>query len=245
MTISFPDFNFCMVCDDAYRSNNHKKIQLQWCTLHSVNVEMKQKTSKFGDFVLCISLTAHGWPVSNVWKSFDSSTEISIKARCSYFPGMLAQRVSFSSGLQSIYSNYSNTAKCFLANGNALRVRVWGQDRLLQRGRGPDSETRAQTQVSECTERGQGGYFALIFLIIPAQNPFFPSIFSAKYSPRTEACRDVPQVTRALRCVHVPTQECRHVPVKVAVDVLQQECHKVRMKNIHIHTSRFRYQCRL
>ena len=100
-------------------------------------------------------------------------------------------------------------------------------------------DTCPDTSVRVHRER-PGGYFALIFLIIPAQNPFFPSIFSAKYSPRTEACRDVPQVTRALRCVHVPTQECKHVPVKVAVAVLQQECHKVRIKikeymNIYIH----------
>ena len=102
---------------------------------------------------------------------------------------------------------------------------------------GSCSEVAVQTprhvprhKCQSAQREAMGDILPCIFLLIPAQNPFFPSIFSAKYSPRTEACRDMPQVTRALRCVHVPTQECRHVPVKVAVDVLQQECHKVRIK---------------
>ena len=46
-------------------------------------------------------------------------------------------------------------------------------------------------------------------------------------SVQREACRDVPHVTRDLKCVHVPTQECRHVPVKLPVDVPQEKCYKV------------------
>ena len=52
-------------------------------------------------------------------------------------------------------------------------------------------------------------------------------------SVQREACTDVPHVTYELKCVHVPTQECRNVPVKLPVDVPQANCFKVwRCKNI-------------
>ena len=38
----------------------------------------------------------------------------------------------------------------------------------------------------------------------------------------------VPRVTAAWRCVHVPTQDCRHVPVRVSVDVPEEKCRQVR-----------------
>ena len=44
--------------------------------------------------------------------------------------------------------------------------------------------------------------------------------------PRVSA--QVPHVTAAWRCVHVPTQDCRHVPVRVAVDVPEEKCRQVR-----------------
>ena len=38
----------------------------------------------------------------------------------------------------------------------------------------------------------------------------------------------VPHATAAWRCVHVPTQDCRHVPVRVAVDVPEEKCRQVK-----------------
>ena len=42
----------------------------------------------------------------------------------------------------------------------------------------------------------------------------------------------VPHVTAAWRCVHVPTQDCRHVPVSVAVDVPEEKCRQVKCRHV-------------
>ena len=42
----------------------------------------------------------------------------------------------------------------------------------------------------------------------------------------------VPHVTAAWRCVHVPTQDCRHVPVRVAVDVPEEKCRQVKCRHV-------------
>ena len=42
----------------------------------------------------------------------------------------------------------------------------------------------------------------------------------------------VPHVTATWRCVHVPTQDCRHVPVRVAVDVPEEKCRQVKCRHV-------------
>ena len=46
-------------------------------------------------------------------------------------------------------------------------------------------------------------------------------------SARKEKCKHVPHVVQDIKCVHVPTQDCLQVPVKISVDVAKETCHKV------------------
>ena len=46
-------------------------------------------------------------------------------------------------------------------------------------------------------------------------------------SVQREACRDVPHVTRDWKCIHVPTQDCIQVPVKLPVNVPEEKCVQV------------------
>ena len=50
---------------------------------------------------------------------------------------------------------------------------------------------------------------------------FYPSL-------RRRKCRNVPQIINEKKCVYLPTQSCKNVPVQVNVDIPRKNCTQVR-----------------